>query len=505
MRRFVLIVCAGLALGAAGCSAPGTQELAQDAVQAMGGERVRNLQNYVMRGGRGSRSAIGQQVRTGEPDVPAQLLDVEETLDLAGNRAALEYEIQTASGFSQHRQEVLTRQGDRTVGLERVGGRPLAVMSASGLFSWGTQNSPGMALKRSVVALALMAARTVSSNRTENRLLNGRVQRFGITSLGGDSVGFYFDPDSKLITGFETDDTETILGDVRAQYVLEDYRDVGGVKLPHKITIRKAGQPYADVQFASAAVDDAEAMRVFTVPDDASPETDRVLGFGADYSPVRLIQVANQVFFAQAYSHNSLIVEFPTFLAVVEAPYTEAQSKTLVKQLTMQFPRKPVRYVAVTHPHFDHVGGVRGMVARGATVIAARAHESALRALIDAPHSNPPDDLATNRTLGRQVGSLQTFEEKRVITEAGQSLELYVIKGSPHVDSMVVAYVPSTHVLFQSDLFFPGTGGASTPEAEHLLKSVRSLNLRVDRNAGGHGGVNVFSELVKAVGPAGTN
>ena len=36
MRRFVLIVCAGLALGAAGCSAPGTQELAQDAVQAMG-------------------------------------------------------------------------------------------------------------------------------------------------------------------------------------------------------------------------------------------------------------------------------------------------------------------------------------------------------------------------------------------------------------------------------------------------------------------------------------
>ena len=151
-----------------------------------------------------------------------------------------------------------------------------------------------------------------------------------------------------------------------------------------------------------------------------------------------------------------------TFLAVVEAPYTEAQSQTLLKQLTKQFPRKPVRYVAVTHPHFDHVGGVRGMVAQGATVIAARAHESALRALIDAPHSNPPDDLATNRTLGRQVGSLQTFEEKRVITEAGQSLELYVIKGSPHVDSMVVAYVPSTHVLFQSDLFFPGTGGRSS-------------------------------------------
>jgi len=505
MRRLGLVVCAGLAVYGAGCSAPSTRELAQDAVQAMGGERVRNLQSYVMKDGRGSRSALGQQVRTGEQDPPATLLDVRETIDLAGNRAAFDYQIETSAGFSQHRQEVLTRQGDRTVGLERVGNRPPAVMSASGLFSWGTQNSPGIALKRSVVALALLAARTVSSNTTERRSLSGRIQRFGTMSLGGDTVGFYFDPDSKLITGFETSDTETILGDVRAQYILEDYRDVSGVKLPHKITIRKAGQHYADVHFASASIDDPEAMRIFNVPDEASPETDRVLAFGADYSPLRLMPVANRVFFAQAYSHNSLVVEFPTFLVLVEAPYTEAQSKTLVKLLASQFPGKPLRYAAVTHPHFDHIGGVRGIVAQGATIIAARAHEATLRALIDAQHSNPPDDLASKRSTGRQVGSLQTFEEKRVITEGGQSLQLYVIKGSPHVDSMVIAYVPSTRVLFQSDLFFPGTGGGSTPEAEHLLKSIRSLNLRVDRNAGGHGGVNVFSELVKAVGSAGTN
>jgi glyoxylase-like metal-dependent hydrolase (beta-lactamase superfamily II) len=70
---------------------------------------------------------------------------------------------------------------------------------------------------------------------------------------------------------------------------------------------------------------------------------------------------------------------------------------------------------------------------------------------------------------------------------------------------MVIAFVPGSGVLFQSDLFFPGTGGGSTPEAAHLLESVRKLNLRVRTNAGGHGGVAPFDELVKAVGTAGTN
>jgi hypothetical protein len=65
---------------------------------------------------------------------------------------------------------------------------------------------------------------------------------------------------------------------------------------------------------------------------------------------------------------------------------------------------------------------------------------------------------------------------------------------------MVLAYVPTSRLLFQSDLFFPGTGGTRTPENAHLLQSVRKLKLPVLRNAGGHGGVNDFAELVQVVG-----
>jgi hypothetical protein len=66
----------------------------------------------------------------------------------------------------------------------------------------------------------------------------------------------------------------------------------------------------------------------------------------------------------------------------------------------------------------------------------------------------------------------------------------------------VIAYVPTSRVLFQSDLLFPGVGLPASPEAVHLLKSVRELKLPVATNVGGHGGVGPFTELEKAAAAA---
>jgi len=79
-----------------------------------------------------------------------------------------------------------------------------------------------------------------------------------------------------------------------------------------------------------------------------------------------------------------------------------------------------------------------------------------------------------------------------------QSLELYAVNGIPHVEPMVLAFVPKGGVLFQSDLFFLGTGAPAGP-AVALLQAVKGLKLRVTTNAGGHGGVGPFAELEKAV------
>jgi glyoxylase-like metal-dependent hydrolase (beta-lactamase superfamily II) len=503
MNRLVAVGACIFCLSCLACTDARTpRQLAEDAVGAMGGrEKLQTIRTISMKGGTGTRLRMGQLVHAGDKEAPGQLKNVVEIVDLAGGRASLDYEL-TNGDFMQHRHEVVTKRGDTPIGIDYVGTRPVIATSPGGLFSWGTQNSPEMLLRRNVVTIALAAANTASdSQRAEDRQLDAKTYRYSkAKTTSGEDVGLYFDPQSKLIAAFETIDTETMMGDVPAQYILSDYKTVDGVMLPHHITVRKGGTLYSEVQFTSAAINDPAAEHVFAIPDAASKEAERAAA--GEYTPLELQKVAEGVYFARAYSHHSMIVEFPAWLAVVEAPYTETQTRVLVRLAQDQFPGKPIRYAAVTHHHFDHTGGVRAMAAQGATILVEKRHEEPLRALLEARHSNPPDDLDKARSAEppRPTGSIETYEEKKVISDGGQSLELYAITGSPHVDPMVLAYVPKSRVLFQSDLFFPGTGGGG-PLAEHLLAAIRDLNLRVDTMVGGHGGVGSFDELVKAVAP----
>jgi glyoxylase-like metal-dependent hydrolase (beta-lactamase superfamily II) len=308
-------------------------------------------------------------------------------------------------------------------------------------------------------------------------------------------MGLYFDPETKMLAAFEILDTETMLGDVDAQYILSDYKDVSGVKIPHHIKIRKGGEDYSEIQFASIAVNDPKAAEVFAIPG-ALKEQAELAAKEADFFPMQLVKVTNGVYQARAFRHHSMVVEFPTFVAVVEAPYLDTQTRMLAKAVEAQFPDKPIKYAAVTHFHYDHIGGIRAMAALGATILVARDQEPAVSKVLNAKHTHPPDDLAK---AGDQAGKIETFEGKKEIKEGNQTLELHTVTGSPHVEPMVMAYVPNGRVLFQSDIWFPGINIPASPEVVHLMESIQKANLRVDTMVGGHGLVGPYTEMTKAV------
>ena len=93
--------------------------------------------------------------------------------------------------------------------------------------------------------------------------------------------------------------------------------------------------------------------------------------------------------------------------------------------LKEQFPDKPIRYAAVTHHHSDHIGGVRGLAASGATILVEKGHAPALQSLVDLHHTHPPDSLESERSAGAKTGAVEVYDTKKVITDGKQSLELY--------------------------------------------------------------------------------
>src|SRR6185295_18308587 len=102
----------------------------------------------------------------------------------------------------------------------------------------------------------------------EKEEFDGKMMNHGHgKSPGGEELELYYDPETRLLAGFQVLETETMLGDVDAVYFLSDYQDVQGIKLPYHIKILKGGQPYSEVQYASIVVNDPKAADVFAVPD----------------------------------------------------------------------------------------------------------------------------------------------------------------------------------------------------------------------------------------------
>jgi glyoxylase-like metal-dependent hydrolase (beta-lactamase superfamily II) len=201
-----------------------------------------------------------------------------------------------------------------------------------------------------------------------------------------------------------------------------------------------------------------------------------------------------------------MVVEFPQYLALMDAPYTETQTKALWQAIQQQFPAKPVRYVGVSHYHYDHIGGVRAAAAMGATILVEKGHEPILRPLLEARYTHPQDELDKRRSAQQTVGSIEVFEGTKVIREGGQSFELHSITGSPHVEPMVLGYAASARALFQPDLYTPPSTMPAGPAAVQLSQAIKKLNVRVDRMVGGHGGVGSYADFLKAaVPPASSN
>ena len=83
-------------------------------------------------------------------------------------------------------------------------------------------------------------------------------------------------------------------------------------------------------------------------------------------------RLADGVYLLGGGPANSVAVEFKNFVAVFEAPTSEARSLAVIERIVTLMPDKPIRFLINTHQHFDHIGGIRTYLHIGATIITQR-------------------------------------------------------------------------------------------------------------------------------------
>ena len=308
-------------------------------------------------------------------------------------------------------------------------------------------------------------------------------------------IAVYVDSASNLVSKYELIFVDALTGEEASEVMFGDYTRAGAFQVPQTWRFRQAGDIVADlklkVEFNPAVTDQSFDVaadgytRVAALPDNLEQKVE---------------QLADGVFVIQnvaGQNQNTLAVAFKDYIVAVEAPGSSAGADEVIARIKATIPGKPIRYVAMTHHHGDHIGGLRSFIAEGATVITTEGNRGVVESMAAAPQL---DRLAKNP---RKPEFLFVQRGKRVLTDGARTLELIDIGPNPHAREMVVAYLPKERVVFQGDLFFipANEAPAGPPQAStaSFAKKLKDLKLGVDRIASVHGRTTTIEELNRAM------
>ena len=407
---------------------PGTAASAQDdsparavleqAAEAMGGlEKLQGLDNLVLTG-------FGQRVYyqgggfiTGEEKAPPKwqaLTDVQRTFDLPGERA-----------LNQERwaQEF-----------------PFA-----GLFGLNfTRNSAvqtgSLLLDHPLPALleALDAETRLGAVSIEDGMVVVQFTPEGATSpawIGIDSRT-HLPRFSRWIAG------SVNLGDLTTTAWFTGYTPVDGVQLPMGLMQELDWRKQVSLMFQvdSYRIDlPAAELPAFPTPAAAA---------AGPPAQAQATKVADGVWDVRVGTAGGPVVEFADRLVMFEAYGGEAQTLARIDAANRLVPGKQVEAVIVSHHHFDHTGGLRAAVSRGLEVISHRGNEGIIREMIARPAVHYPDALAKHPHGLVFI----PVDEKLVLEDRTQRLEIYRVIQHAHMPDGVFAYLPKHRLMMEGDL-----------------------------------------------------
>jgi glyoxylase-like metal-dependent hydrolase (beta-lactamase superfamily II) len=359
------------------------------------------------------------------------------------------------------------------------GNAPVPAFGASGERQLQILSTPQGFVKQAMVSNA--TAKKVKGGTEVTIMAVGRYKMVG--TIDGQS----------MVTKIETWIPNPVLGDMSVETTFSDYKDFGGVKFPAHVVQKQGGYMTLDLNINSVQPNPADAAM-------AAP--DAVKQAVAPAVVAASQKMADGVWFIGGGSHNSVLIEYKDFVAVVEAPLSEERSLAVIAEVKKLVPGKPIRYLVNTHHHWDHSSGIRTYVAEGATVITSEPNKAYYEDAWKRPRTMDPDNLAKSPKKATFI----TVKDKYVLTDGDRSLELNLTQGDTHNAYILFGYMPKEKILIEADDFTPPAPNGPPPVplalmfGNNLYDNVQRLKLDIVTIAPLHGRVVPYTEFPKALG-----
>jgi len=269
---------------------------------------------------------------------------------------------------------------------------------------------------------------------------------------------------------------QNVFGDQQVDTSYNYYRDNNGLKYPTEIVQVRGGWPTFTAQILAAWANPpklAEMMAVPPPPAGAPGAGGPPPGGAPPTTPSE--KLADGVYRIHS-AYNSLAVEFSDNVLLIEpGPQSEARTLAGIAEVHRLFPGKPIKYGVITHHHFDHTGGLEAAIAEGITIVTPEVNKAFLEKVFSGPRTLAPDALAKS---GKKP-VIEGFKgDKRVFQDATRTVEIHVIKGLPHADGLVVAWLPKEKILVYADMFNLPTAAEPVPNPQIIGTRVFYENIQ---------------------------
>jgi glyoxylase-like metal-dependent hydrolase (beta-lactamase superfamily II) len=428
-------------------------EVIDAAIEAYGGaEAITNL-NSVARKNKFTTWATNQSLKPGAP------WDKGETENFQAinfeNEQFRNYNVGTGGGFNFEGGQLIN--GEESYNFDFRGG----TMSEVPAPDFNTTSGPLIRVTAPLLVKQLQNRRQTSHWLGEVDFEGRKHDVVTLVMEVGPALSLYFDQETHLLSR-----SERVLPPFgQVDYRFKDYVTIDGIPFSKRLDLFANDQPNLIIDRYETVVNPVFEQYV------SVPTGLEVL----EAAPVIPPEISSQeieegVFLVGSAGAYGLFVEMGEYIVAIGGT---AGAAARIAEVRKVIEDKPIRYGVLTHHHNDHLVAVPDYEAEGAILVTVRENEEVVRG---------------TATKGDEL-KLRYVAESEWLHGTSRKIQLIDIGPTPHVEHLIVAWLPEEGILFEADHFpNPGNGkfAPAQPVTQRLAEVIAERGMEVKTIVGAH-------------------